>query len=248
MNKQGWMVALAIAIGMGASPAGAQDASATSTGDTAPIQVVAMRGVRDPAMMPYERAYRMLAGIRQAGQGRLQLRIRVLSAHRRAPIPGLVISLEGDSLREHLALSEDGFLEVPLREDFLRDNAVFLTNQKKGSLVVEYLLVPVLPSGTLRYRDLADSIAAARAARAEIIPWYLRPFVPAIKEIRVCYPHKSEQLTLLEATPRMVPADMEQTNMLNKETVWCAAFGAAETAQRPDTSLAMRPGWIALYN
>ena len=248
-NRIGTLLAMAV---WGAMPvASAQETApvvATEPASDATLQVIQVNGVRDPAMMPYEKAFDMLTKIEKVSSGKMEMAVRIVSAQNMLPMPDLEISLRGDSTFETLPLSRDGFLTVPLRQELLADKAVFLTNKKKGSVKAEYFFVPKLPKEQLRFGHMADSIAAAKRARAQVVPWYLRPLVPAIQGIRLCYPDNKQQITVTNGTAAMRPATAEQKSMLTKETVFCAAFDGAETEAAKDTLVTLPAGWIPLFN
>jgi hypothetical protein len=229
------------------SPAGAQvNPAAPGGANDAPVQTVVLRGVRDPAIAPYKDVYGMLAGLRKVTDGKVELVIRILSKASGQPVPGLEITLQGDRISEPLTLSPEGFLSVPVSESYVADNAVFLTNQKKGSLNVEMHLVPVLPKTNLTYGDINASIATGRRALAEILPWYIRLFVGKLNQIKLCYPDSKQEITIANgASPRL--ADREDKNSLDKRPVYCAAFSEKETATAKDTAILAPPGWVALY-
>jgi hypothetical protein len=241
--------AIALAVAMACaplSPAGAQVTSpAPGNADDASIQTVILRGVRDPAIAPYKDFYGVLSGLRKVTDGKVELVVRILSKASSQPVPGLEITLQGDRISEPLTLSPAGFLSVPVSETYLADNAVFLTNQKKGSLTVEMHLVPVLPKNSLTYGDINASIATGRRALAEILPWYIRLFVGKLNEIKLCYPDSKREIATANGAPRL--ADREEKNPLDKQPVYCAAFTEKETAAAKDTAILAPPGWVALY-
>ncbi|MES3022018.1 MAG: hypothetical protein V4857_10590 [Pseudomonadota bacterium] len=214
----------------------------------APLQVVKVTGVRDPAMMPYEKAFDMLTKIAKVGDGKMTLAIRVVSAQTMRPIPDLEISLQGESSFEKLTLAPEGFLSIPLRQELLADKAVFMTNKKKGAVRAEYFFVPKLPREQLRYGDIAASIIAAKRAHAEFVPWYVRLLVPAIQEVRICYPDAKQAITITNGTAVTRLAQTQQESMLTKETVYCAAFDGAETAAAKESVVTLPPGWTPLFN
>lgn len=190
----------------------------------------------------------MLTKIQKVSNGNMDMAIRIVSAQSMQPMPGLEISLQGDSNFEKLTLSPQGFLSVPLSPERLADKAVFLTNKKKGSIKVEYFFVPILPKEQLRYADIAASIAAAKRARAEVVPWYMRMLVPAIQEMRICYPNNKQVITIANGTALTRPATAEQKSMLTKETVYCAAFNGQETEAAKNSLVTLPPGGTPLFN
>lgn len=227
-----------------------ETAPAAALADTEEVatQVIQVKGVRDPAMLPYETAFDMLTKIDKVSNGNMEMVIRVTSAHTGRPMPDLEVTLQGNTNTEMLALSPNGLLTVPLSRTRLDDKAVFLTNKKKGSLKVEYFFVPRLAAESFNFGDVAASIAAAQRARKEVVPWYLRLFIPAVKEVRFCYPGNREAITITGASTTTRPATAEQESMLTKETVYCAAVNEDEAAAAPRSIVTPAAGWTALFN
>lgn len=246
-------IALAAAAHCNAQPPAAAAASDTASAhapdmasDT-PIQTVEVRGVRDPALMPYEKAYDFLTRLRKIGDGRVDMAIRVLSARTLQPVPGLEIFLKGEKTHRPLALSPEGFLTMVLDPAYLQDKAAILTNKPKGSIVVEYYFVPTLPADALRYGDIAASIAAGKRAFREAIPWYVRPFVGTVSQVMLCYPDKDRQVAISHGDTVIRPASSGQKNVLSKTNVHCAVFTEDETRKAPETLVTASPGYTALF-
>lgn len=223
--------------------------AAAPTGPNEPaMQVIQVTGVRDPAMLPYQTAFDMLTRIDKVSNGKVNMLVRVTSAQNGRPVPDLEVTLQGSTNTEKLALSPNGLLAIPLSQGRLDDKAVFLTNKKKGSLKVEYFLVPELAAGSFSFDDVAASMSAARRAHKEILPWYLRLFIPAIKEVRICYPDNGKEIMIAGAGATTRPATVEQKSIVTKETVYCAAMNEDETTAAPRTVVTPAPGWTALFN
>lgn len=216
--------------------------------EEATTQVIQVTGVRDPAMLPYETAFDMLTKIDKVSNGKMEMVIRVTSAQTGRPIPDLEVTLQGNTNTDKLALSPNGLLTVPLSQTRLDDKAMFLTNKKKGSLKVEYFFVPRLPAESFNFGDVAASIGAAQRARKEVVPWYLRLFIPAVKEVRICYPGNREAVTIAGAGTTTRPATAGQESMLTRETVYCAVVGEDEAVAAPHSVVTPAAGWTALFN
>jgi hypothetical protein len=216
--------------------------------EEATIPSVVVNGVRDPAMMPYEEAYKSLTKIGKVGDGKMDLAIRIVSAQNMQPMPDLEISLQGENNYEKLVISPDGFLTVPLSQERVDDKAVFLTNKKKGSVKTLFFFVPRLPAQQVRYADIAASIAAAKRARAHFVPWYGRLLVPTIETVSICYPDDKQVITITNGGSVTRAANAEKKSVLNKETVYCAAFGRREAEAAGASVLTLAPGWTPFFN
>ncbi|QNB01120.1 hypothetical protein [Massilia sp. Se16.2.3] len=243
-------LALAATVGSAQPPATSPEATPateTNSADEAPVQTVQVRGVRDPALMPYEKAYDFLTRLRKAGDGRMDMVIRILSARTQQPIPDLEVFLQGETTYRKLALSPEGFLTMVLDPAYLKDKVAILTNKPKGAIVVEYYFVPTLPADGLRFADIGASIAAVKRAQREVLPWYLRPFMGTIREVMLCYPRKDQELLVTQGETVVRPANIEQKNMLSRNTVYCAVFNEAEARKAPDSLVAAPASPIALF-
>jgi hypothetical protein len=213
----------------------------------APVQSVQITGVRDPAIMPYKTAYEMLNKVASVSNGRVQLLIKVTSAQTRTPIPDLDISLQGEQTFEKLTISPSGFISVPLSEEIYHDRAEFLTNKKKGSLSVEFYLVPKLSGENLSYGEIVDGIQAARRALAQIIPWYLRFLMPSINGVGICYPDNHQTVLVSKSKEAVRPAATEETNSATNAKVFCANFSSTERSMARDSIISPATGWEPIF-
>jgi hypothetical protein len=232
-------------------PAGAQEhAPAPNPSADEAVQTVVLRGVRNPDIAPYKDFYDVMAKVRKAGGGKVDLLPRVVSKQSGQPVPDLEVTLRGDTTSEKVALAPDGFVTISFDERYLADHAEFLTNKRQGTLNAEIHLVPALPKTNLTYGDIAASIAAVRQTLATMIPWYLRLFSGRVNEVKLCYPDNGRVIAIADgsSSSNTRPAAKEQQSPLTKETVYCAAFTDKETQAARDTPVAPPPGWVALFD
>ncbi len=143
------------------------------------IEKIEVKGMREPAIMPYKEAYKMLTSLQASAHDKVAIRVRVFSSNKTVKLSDIKINLVGDRNSQPIAISEDGLIEVPLSQALLDDNAEFITNQKKGSMggTVNIDIVPPT-NGPLRYRYLAEALDQARDAVKGFVPWYMRWLVP----------------------------------------------------------------------
>lgn len=221
-------------------------AHAQSAADEAEMQTVQVKGVKDPAILPYKTAYELISKVRSASADHVQLLIRVISAKSHAPLQNLEIAIEGAKTHEKLTISADGYVSVPLNPDAYADGAEFVTNQKKSSLAVRFFLLPKLPADTLRYADIVDAIKAAQLARAEILPWYLRLVLPNIQSIGLCYPNNAQTVGIGSHGDSARAASAEDSGILENK-VFCANFSAQEAGLAQETVLVPAAGWEAIF-
>lgn len=246
-NRAAWSVGAKLALCATLSIVSLPPAWGQTPEAEAPVQSVQITGVKDPAIMPYKTAYEIMNKVASASNGRVKLLIKVLSAKTHTPIPDLDVSLRGEKTFEKLNISPSGFLTVPLSQDFYDDSAEFLTNKKKGSLSVEFYLVPKLSAENFSYGDIVDGIAAARRALAEIIPWYVRLLMPSIKGIGICYPDSNQTVSVSKSEEAVRLATAEETNEATKATVYCANFSSAERSLAKDSVISPASGWEPIF-
>ena len=213
----------------------------------APMQTVQVNGVRDPAIMPYKQVYELLNKIAGVSKGRVHLLIKVTASKSRLPLSDLDISLRGQKTFEKLQISPAGFLTVPLSQAAYDDGAEFLTNKKKGSLQVDIYLVPKLSAENLSYGEIVDAIQAARAALAELVPWYWRLVMPSIKQISICYPDNKQAVAISNSTESVRFASAEETSVITQAQFFCAHFSSTERAIARDSVLTPASGWEPFF-
>ncbi len=213
---------------------------AQSTDGTEAIPSLQANGVRDPAMLAYAKAYELISTVVNHGSNRVQVAIRVVAKKTEAPIPDLDIALRGDKTFERLTVTPIGLVEVPLRDDALADHAELVSNQKKGTLHVEYHFVPKLPAGSFKYGDVVQSIDAARRVVARLTPWYLRPITASVDELGICHSDSNQMLAIANGRDEARPLRTPYTHPVTKATVHCAFLPANDT-RLPEAALLTPP-------
>jgi hypothetical protein len=159
--------------------------------------------------------------------------------------PAMMPYAQAYDILTRVGKADDGRLTVPLDGKYVADKADFVTNKKNGSIKAHMILVPLLPRENLTHADLGASLAAARLAIAELMPWYLRLLFGRVHQVRLCYP-EAGVLVGTGADARRIARDEEQ-NPLNGKTVYCAGFDAGEVEGAAPTAVDAPPGWVALF-
>lgn len=209
-------------------------------------QSVEVKAVKDPAIMPYKMAYETITKVRAASKDKVEMLFRATLKTGMQPVPDLNIYLDGPNTRRKIDISPTGFIHVPLDAAALADGADFVTNKKRGSFNVHMQFVPKLGGDTVRYSEITESIAAARAALAEVVPWYWRIFMPSVREIGICYPDKEHAVSVAGVEESSRPAITEDKDMLQNK-IYCASFSAKETSLNKDSVITPAPGWSAIF-
>lgn len=226
------------------APASAVAIAPASTPDEG--QSVEVKAVRDPAIMPYKTAYELITKVRAATKDHVQFLIRVTSIKTKAPVPDLDIYLDGASIHEKVEVSPTGFVTVPLNEAAFAEGAEFVSNKKKGSLQVEFFLQPNLPTEVFKYADIVESVAAAQSAMKEILPWYLRVFLPTVHGIGICYPNQDQSVLVKGGEEKNLVANSNETDMMRNK-VYCARFPVKEAAKAQGNLVMPSSGWQAIF-
>jgi len=209
-------------------------------------QAIKVERVRDPAMVPYRKGYEMARRVQEAAGGRVRLLFRALSARSKQPIDGLQITIEGTESHGALEISPDGFFSIPLDEAAVRDDAEFVTNQKRGSVLLTVVLEPQLPREGLRYSMIVDCMQGARRTLREIVPWYFRLFTPHVRGIGICYRQPGGRVDITGNGAGYRQADKVDTDDLDR-TVYCARFTDDEKALTSDSLIIPSAGWEPVF-
>lgn len=221
--------------------------SASSSASAAEeLPSVEVKSVRDPAILPYKVAYELISKVRGASKDKVQILIRITSAKSHAPLPNLNIYLDGKNTHQQLDISPTGYVTVPLDATAYADGAEFVTNQKKGSMEVNILLLPKLPQDIFKYADISESIEAAQSAIKELVPWYLRLFMPSVNGVGICYADQN-QIVLVKGSEEVhLPANNDAIDPL-KNKVHCTRFSAKDVAREKENLIMPASGWQAIF-
>lgn len=215
--------------------------------DDAVSQVVEVHSLKNPALMPYRKAYDMIAGVDDVAAHRVRLLIRVTSSESEAPMPDLGIRLVGEHTHAQVPVSSAGVVDLPLDRAAYDDAADIVTNKAMKSLKVTVFVRPRIEPGEVRYADVVDASEAGRAAIARIVPWYLRLLVPAVHGVALCYPAPGQAVAIKgrEEAPRA--AAQEDRDEVDGHPIFCARFSAKEKGFGRETVLLPDDGWQARF-
>ncbi|WP_374602528.1 hypothetical protein [Niveibacterium sp.] len=187
-----------IALALLLSPLVALAEEAPLPATDAPAEKLVVKGVRDPAIMPYADAYKFFSQVDRVEHDKVRMRMQVKSADKSVKASDISIRLVGDNTDIAVPLGEEGDIEVPRSEAALADKAEFVTNQKKDSLQVHLTLTPNLPvAGRVSYADALTSADQARRLVKEIVPWYFRLLISDPNAIRACFERDGGEAALL---------------------------------------------------
>ncbi len=218
----------------------------TPTIEAPPTEAVEVKGLKNPALMPYRKAYDLAAGVQQAGGSHARLAIRVTSAESHQPMPDLSLRIVGENTDARVPVSPDGHVDLPLDKAFYDDKADIVANKLAKALKVDIHVVPRLPAGEIRFADLAQATSAGQAALAQIVPWYVRTLMPSLHGVGLCYPGQGQEVTFGEDKPATRAASEVDTDP-DEVKVFCARFASEELAANPRALLKAPQGWEALY-
>jgi len=210
------------------------------------VQSVQFKGICDPAMLPYQKAYDMISKIRDASSGHVQLVFRITSRESHAPIKDMSITIQGGKTYETLDISSAGYFSIPMNKEAYDDNADFISNVKKGTVEVGMFFVPNLPTDKINYADIVEVVKDAKLARADIVPWYWRIVMPTIGGIGICYPD-DRQTVLIQRTRGEIRRPATNGDKSPDTDVFCANFTAKETELAPEDVVAPPAGWHPVF-
>ena len=235
---------LALALAVVAS-ARAQDVAVPAP-PAASTQVVEVRQAKNPAMMPYRKAYDLLSKVDEAGAHRLRAVFRVTSAKTHQAVPDLRIVIEGETTHLRVPVTASGLVDLPVDAAAFADNADIVANMPKAALDVGFFVVPELPAGGTSYARLAESVSAAQSALARIVPWYARLLMSSIKGVGVCYADDGHAVSI-EGAPETARAAREPDVDVAGNKVFCARFPASELSEHADRRVTPEAGWEAIF-
>lgn len=225
----------------------AQDAAVpVMPGASTSTQIVEVRQLKNPAMMPYRKAYDLLSKVDEAGAHHLRAVFRVTSPQSHEAVPDLHIAIEGENTHLRVTVSASGVIELPFDQAAYADDADIVANMPKAALDVGFFVVPVFPEGKIRYVDLADSVSAAQSAVDRIVPWYMRLLTSSIKGVGLCYPDDGHAVSI-EGSPQATRPAREPELDVAGNRVFCARFSAAEALADKGHSVAPQAGWEAIF-
>ncbi|GAA5174537.1 hypothetical protein GCM10025771_04490 [Niveibacterium umoris] len=159
---------------------------------------IVVKGVRDPAIMPYADAYKFFTQVDKVPHDKVRMRMQIKSADKSVKASDIRIRLVGDETDIPVPLGEEGDIDVPRSEAALADKAEFVTNQKKGSLQVHLTLSPEFPNAErIAYADALISRDQAIHLMKEIVPWYFRLLIAEPNAIRACFEREGAHATLI---------------------------------------------------
>lgn len=130
--------------------------------------------VRDPAWMPYERAYELALRFKEAPLRSVVMRFRLLPTRPGDNLQGLALHLYGKTTDTAINVSDEGYFDIPLDAKALAENAEFVANRKVGTL--RWLFFPLIKPNVDRQYRLAELRQAAAEAQEAValLPWAAR--------------------------------------------------------------------------
>jgi len=212
----------------------------------ASTQVVEVKQVKNPAMMPYRQAYDLLSKVNDGRAHHLNTIFRVTSPQSHVAISGLSIEIVGENTHLKVPVSASGLVDLPVNLAAVTDDADIIANKPKTDLEVHFFIVPDLPAGRISYAELADSVLAARSALGRVVPWYARLLMSSINGIGLCYPEDGHKVSI-EGTPEKTRAAREPVQNAVGNKVFCAKFSASEALAQRTGVAAPDLGWEAVF-
>lgn len=212
---------------------------AAALAQTAPVvesEAVVVTGTRDPAIVPYKKAFELGTLVRSSSDDRVDLQVRLTSTRDDQPIPGLTVSVVGSKSYGQAAITPAGFFSIPLDREAYDDSADFIVNQKAGSVRMRVFLVPKLSGDRLTYADIVQTVQRARAARASILPWYLRLITPTVNGVGLCFDEPGHAIVVASSETTRRAADRVESDDAGTK-VLCANFTATEADMAQTTTL-----------
>jgi hypothetical protein len=132
---------------------------------------VEVKHVKDPGLMPYRKAYDILRRVAEASEGRVELKMRVLSRSTHTPVAGLEVRLYGTHDFGMVNIDADGTIDFPMNEAAVQDEADLVSNQKKAELEIQANILPRLRTDVpLTYGEVRPPLLRARRCAMRSCP------------------------------------------------------------------------------
>lgn len=180
------LAACATLLMAGAAFATAPQAPAAAA-SVAQLGEVSVALVKDPAILPYARINKLLAGLQQHGQGLVRIDFELrgketgkTSAHE----PRLAVLSEERTL--NVPRNAKGRFELPVLPEAEAKGADLASNLPKGSAELRGHLQLTTQPEQLDMATVRRIVNVSRTLRAELLPWYLRWLFPQVEGVRIC--------------------------------------------------------------
>lgn len=218
-----------------------------AVGESVPTQIVEIKPTtKNPAMMPYRKAYDLLSKADEAGGHRLHAVFRVTSPQSHQALPDLRVAIEGERTHKQVSVTDAGVVVVPFDQAAYAEDADLVANKPKERLDVGFLLVPEFSAGEIHFVDLAEAVSAAHSAIGKIVPWYMRLVRPSIKGVGLCYRDEGHSVSITAVPEQKRPARQPDVDLAG-DKVFCARFSAEEALANRRVVLVPPDGWEAIF-
>lgn len=163
---------------------------------------VEIDSVRDPALMPYRKAWAFFQQLDAIPHDKLNVRFMITSKEPGVKPQDIRIHLVGEHETLPIPVSPEGFIELPRLPAMAEEDAAFVSNRKKGSLQLEIRADAILGSLENRsYADLLDAVGQLKGFYRFVTPWYFRLFnATPMDALRACYATPPETPLRLETS------------------------------------------------
>lgn len=186
----------------------------TATEETDPVQVVRINGVKDPELKPYRQ---MLKGLDAFEENHslapsATLKFQLASDTGRVDFDDVTLTIAGGSTQLSLPVTADGVFTIPRIATAVEDDAVIVSNVKKGTLRWRgNIQSPGVPANSRRLGDLRLECEIGWAVVRQDIPFITRnslsllggPCRSKVVAVRYQAPHPLASVTLVSGERKM---------------------------------------------
>lgn len=204
----------------------------------APVQTVQITGTRDPALLTYRDVAMLRSVFSHADASAVRVGLQVTARRDGKPVPNLRVQFVADGQKTDIPLKA-GFIllnDLPATDD---PDAEFLSNQRKGSLKMEVLLLAGVQDPEHFFaHEINQAIGQANKIRSTVLPWYLRIMTPKYESAAACFADPAGTLTVAQGAERRVLAASPSDD--------CVAFKPLRDGSATEYELNRAPLYVRL--
>lgn len=234
MIKHFLLLAVAVAIGLSAPGALAEDAPAMP-------ETVIVKGIRDPEMIDYKSVVKRMKqfdALRETDK--IYLRFFMVPKAKDANISDFRVRLEGKEFEMSVPVEADGTVRLPFSEQALAAEAEVVTNQKAGTLDIYYGPGIKVPEGlSFKYRDVMDGVKQSTSMMKKF--WTF--LFPSFKGASLRYTKADGQFMIIHAKA----GEDKRTIDLARKSI-ALELDSDLYEENPQITVSERPAKIAPYN
>ena len=155
----------------------------------------------DNARVPYEYVYKIQKTKEKLAQTytNLNVAVRMKSRQPAVKVTDLDVYIETKTGNHPVLLGRNGEFTVPMRPDWVAENAAIVVNQPKGSMALDWncSLLSDRMTNRMRYQELMRAVANLPAVQAEMARVFPGAPTPPVLGMKLVFPADSDAVVVL---------------------------------------------------